>query len=256
MGTFLTDAVVPSSAVMHSQDHVTIPTLDGSEPTLRPPQALEPSYESTYQELHKADILRIRSLVQSPNMGTFMHTDLMWASHMRVKGRRTDPRTLAPVSIAYIPWARVEDFLKGEEARSDAPSKFVCQGAPSNDKGKLLFPRWNSYSTIIRCVCNMQFVFPCVCYSVTISCQVPTVFYMPLTSIACCSPHPTGITVSMDQRTMHRTYHWLQMTCTIRNENLMPRANTYQAERGTLVHGHPRECEVRANEGDANVDLS
>ena len=256
MGSFVTNAVVHSSTVVHSEDHVLACTLDASEPTLRPPPDLEPSYESTYQELHKAEIIRIRSLVQSPNMGTFMHSDLMWASHMRVKGRRTDPRTLAPVSVAYIPWARVEDFVKGEEARSDAPSKFVCQGVPSRDKGKLLFPRWNSYSDILRCACNMQFVFMRACYSVTQSCQVPTVFYMALTSITCCSPHPTGITVSMDQMTMRRTYHWLQMTCYRRNENLMSRANSYQVERGTQVHGHPRGCEDRANEGGANVGLS
>ena len=29
--------------------------------------------------------------------------------------------------------------MKGEETRIDSPCKFVCQGAPSHDKGKLLF---------------------------------------------------------------------------------------------------------------------
>ena len=206
MGSFVIDAVVHSPIVMHSEDHALVHAEHGSEPTLCPRQHMEPSYESTYQEVHKVEIHRIRSLVQTPNIGTFMHTDVTWTNHMRVKGRRTDPRTLAPVSVAYIPWARVEDFVKGEEARSDAPCKFVCQGAPSNGKGKLLFPRWNSYSAVIRCVCNMHFVFHCACYSVTISCQVPTLLYMSLTFSTCCSPHPTGITVNMDQMTMPRTY--------------------------------------------------
>jgi hypothetical protein len=62
--------------------------------------------------------------------------------------------THAPVSVAYIPWSRVQDFLKGEEGRPDAPYKFVCQGTPSNQEGKLAFPLWNSYSAVIRCVCN------------------------------------------------------------------------------------------------------
>ncbi len=164
------DVVVHSPIVVHSGDHVFVHAEHGSEPTFCPPQHMEPSYESTYQEVHKAEFHRIRSLVQTPHIGIFMHTDLVWTSHMRVKGRRTDPRTLAPVSLAYIPWAKVPDFVKGEEARSDAPCKFICQGAPSHDRGKLKFPRWNSYSTVRRCVCNMQLVCSCACFSVTISC--------------------------------------------------------------------------------------
>lgn len=207
MGSFVTDVVVHSPIVMHSKNHILVHTEDAQEPTLRPPQHMEPSYESTYQDLHKAEIHRIRSLVQTPNIGIFMHTDLTWTSHVRVKGRRSDPRTLTPVSLAYIPWARVEDFVKGEEARSDAPCKFVCQGAPSHEKGTLLFPRWNSYSTALRSVCNMQILCYCACYIVTIYCQSPTLLYMPLTLSTCCSPHLTGITVNMDQMIMPRTYH-------------------------------------------------
>ena len=60
------------------------------------------------------------------------------------------------LELAYIPWARVHDFVKGEEARSDAPCKFVCQGTPTNEKGKLMFPRWNSYSAIFMFACNMH----------------------------------------------------------------------------------------------------
>ena len=174
MGSFVTNADVHSPIAMHSEDHVLVHAEHGSEPTLCLMQHMEPTYESTYQEVHKAELHRIRSLVQTPNIGTFMHTDLTWSSHMHTKGRRTDLRTQAPVSVAYIPWARVEDFVKGEEAHSDAPCKFICQGAPSRGKGKLLFPRWNSYSAIIRCVCNMQFVCYCACSSVTMPCQVPT----------------------------------------------------------------------------------
>ena len=207
MGSFVTNAVFPSPTVMHNEDDVTVNVEDASEPTLRPPLHMEPSYESTYQEVHKVEFQRIHSLVQTPNIGPFMHTDLTWASHTHTKGRRTDPRTRAPVSVAYIPWARVEDFVKGEEARPDAPCKFICQGTPSNDKGKLLFPRWNSYSAVFRCVCNMQVVFHSACSSVTKCWQVLTMFYMALTWISGSSPHPTGITVNMDQMTMQATYH-------------------------------------------------
>ena len=117
---------------------------------------MEPSYESVYQEVNKAQFDWITSLLQTPNIGTFTHTDLTWTSHMRMKGMRADPRTADTVSVAYIPWVRVQDFVEGEEARSDAPCKFVCQGTPTNGKGKLKFPRWNSYSAILRCVRNMQ----------------------------------------------------------------------------------------------------
>ena len=79
--------------------------------------------------------------------------------------------------------------------------------------------------------------------------------YMALTFTPC-YPHPTGITVNMDQMTMPRTYHWLQVTCTGRSENSMRRANSYQVERGTRVHGHLHGCEDQASEGGASVDLS
>lgn len=138
--------------VIRDGDHAT-------ERTLRTPLAVDPSYESTYREAHKGEFQRLLSLVQRPQAGAFMHSDLSWARQIRLKGRRSDPRTHAATSVAYIPWARVQDFLKGEEARPDAPCKFVCQGTPSNIQGKLAFPRWNSYSDVIRCVCNMQFQF-------------------------------------------------------------------------------------------------
>jgi hypothetical protein len=96
-----------------------------------------------------------------------MHTDLLWASHIRMKGRRSDPRTPASVSVAYIPWGRVQDFVKGEEARCDAPCKFVCQGTTSNKQGDLMFPRWNSYSAVVRCLCNMSFDQDCPFFNVT-----------------------------------------------------------------------------------------
>lgn len=128
---------------------------------------VDPSYESTYREVHKWEFQRLLSLVQNPQAGTFSHSDLSWAREIRLKGRRGDPKTHAAVSVAYIPWARVHDFLKGEEARPDAPCKFVCQGTPLNEQGKLAFPRWNSYSAVIRCVCNMQFLFHFACSNVT-----------------------------------------------------------------------------------------
>jgi hypothetical protein len=155
MGECVTDAVVQSCAALHTDLHL---ILDGHLASQRPPRmsrGLEPSYESTYQEVHKADFERLRNLVQTPEPGTFMHKDLMWAIQIHPKERRDGSRTRAPVSVAYISWVRVHDFVKGEEARIDGPYKFVCQGSPANGYGKLTFPRWNSYSAVMRCVCNM-----------------------------------------------------------------------------------------------------
>ena len=88
-----------------------------------------------------------------------MHSDLTWTRQIRLKGRWADSRTETPVSVAYIPCARVQDFVRGKEARTNAPCKFVCQGIASNEHKKLMFPRWNSYSAIIRCACNMRSKF-------------------------------------------------------------------------------------------------
>ena len=125
------------------------------------PRGLDPSYQSTFLEMHKVDLERLCALVQTPKPGTFMHKDLTWATCIRVKGRRDGPRTQNHVSVAYIPWVRVHDFVKGEEARIDGPCKFICQGTVSNQQGKLTFPRWNSYSAVLRCVGNMYFELHC-----------------------------------------------------------------------------------------------
>ena len=157
MGSSISGAVVHGSAGLHAQ----LPAVEygqhAAEETHGLIRAVQPSYESTYRQKHNEDLDRLRSLVQRPHAGTFMHTDLMWASHIRVKGGRSDPRTPASVSVAYIPWERVLDFVKGEEARFDGPCKFVCQGITSNKQGELMFPRWNSYSAVIRWFCNMSF---------------------------------------------------------------------------------------------------
>ena len=144
-----------SSPTMAGMLHILESGKQGAPETLGPMHGEGPSYDSTYQEVNKQELDRLRSCVQRPQPGSFMHADLMWATHIRQTGRRSDPRTPAPVSIAYIPWVRVEDFLKGEEGRPDAPCKFVCQGKTSNKPGALMFPRWNSYSSLIRCLCNM-----------------------------------------------------------------------------------------------------
>ena len=70
------------------------------------------------------------------------------------KGRRDSPMTHALVSVTYILWAKVFDFVKGKETRTDGPCKYVFWGTPLNQHGKLMFPRWNSHSAIMRCVCN------------------------------------------------------------------------------------------------------
>ena len=139
-----------SYAELLSQVHVVIDGNHGNEQSNRMPLGVDPSYESTYQEVHKQDLERLRNCVQKPEAGTFTHTDLLWASHIRMKGRKSDPRIPASVSVAYIPWGRVQDFVKGEEARTDGPCKFVCQGTTSNKEGGLMFPRWNNYSAVIR----------------------------------------------------------------------------------------------------------
>lgn len=167
--------------VLRNGDH-------GTEQTLCMPLAVHPSYESTYREAHKGEFQRLRSLVQTPHAGNFMHTDLSWARQIRVKGRRSDPRTHTAVSVAYIPWARVHDFVEGEEARSDAPCKFVCQGTPSNKQGKLAFPRWNSYSAVIRCVRNLQFEFHSACCNVTTLKLQCGISYLTIPSITFCLP--------------------------------------------------------------------
>jgi hypothetical protein len=172
MGPSVTDAVVHSCQGLQTQMHSLQNGMLAEEQTHGLMQAMQPSYESTYQEVHKQDLERLRSCVQRPEPGTFMHTDLLWASHIRMKGRRSDPRTPASVSVAYIPWGRVQDFVKGEEARCDAPCKFVCQGTTSNKQGDLMFPRWNSYSAVVRCLCNMSFDQDCAFFNVTTFKQV------------------------------------------------------------------------------------
>ena len=160
----------------------------GTEQTLRMPLDVDPSYESTYREAHKGEFQRLSSLVQRPEAGTFMHTDLSWGRQIRVKGRRNDPRTDALVSVAYIPWARVQDFVKGEEARTDAPCKFVCQGTSSNEQGTLATPRLYNYSAVIKCVCNLQFEFHSACCNVTTPKLQCGILYLTIPSITCCVP--------------------------------------------------------------------
>ena len=152
MGDCVCDAVVESSSALDTHAHLLSHEHVASQRPPCMPSGLEPSYASTYQEVHKAELQWLRGLVQTPEQGTFMHKDLTWAIQIRAKGRRDGPRTQDNVSVAYIPWVRVLDFVKGEEARVDGPCKFVCQGTPSNQQGKLTFPRWNSYSAIMRCV--------------------------------------------------------------------------------------------------------
>ena len=117
-----------------------------------------------------------------------MHTNLTWARQIRLKGREIDSRAHAPVLVAYIPWAKIQDFVKGEEARIDGPCKFVCQGTPSNKHGKLTFPHWNNYSAIINCVCNKQIEFHYACCNVTTLKHVCGLHVMTLPSTNCCSP--------------------------------------------------------------------
>jgi hypothetical protein len=94
MGSSVAAVVLHSSTELHGAGHVT------SDRMLL---HVDPSYESTYQEAHKGEFKRLRSLVQISQPGAFMHNDLTWTRHTRLKGRRSDSRTETPVSVAYIP---------------------------------------------------------------------------------------------------------------------------------------------------------
>ena len=66
MGDCVVHAVVKSCVALHNDVHLLVdghPTSNQAHRTLR---GLQPSYESTYQEVHKADFERLRSLVQTP----------------------------------------------------------------------------------------------------------------------------------------------------------------------------------------------
>ena len=69
MGSSVAGVVLHSESELHSGGHVT---------SHRMPLGVDPSYESTYQEAHKGDFERLRSLVQIPQARTFMHSDLTW----------------------------------------------------------------------------------------------------------------------------------------------------------------------------------
>ena len=158
-------AVVHNSLGLLNQSQVLHNGKHSSEQTNGLMDVVQPTYESTYQQEHELE--RLHSCVQRPPGGTFKHTDLAWDRHIRVKRMGSDPRSAVPVSVAYIPWSRVDDFVKGEEARTDAPCKFICQGVTSHKHGDLRFPRWNSFSDVIRCLCNMSLDHLSACSNVT-----------------------------------------------------------------------------------------
>ena len=159
MGSFVVAAVLNSCTELHSVGHNLGDGNPGGERTHCMPVGQDPTYESTYRETHKGEFERVRSLVQRPGAGTFMHQGLTWARQIGLKGKGTNSTTHAPVLVAYIPWERAQDFVKGKEVRTDVHCKFVCKGSPSNKHGKLTFPRWNNYSAIFRCVCNKRSEF-------------------------------------------------------------------------------------------------
>ena len=73
-----------------------------------------------------------------------------------------------------------------------------------------------------------------------------------------CLPHllsASGITASMGQMTMPRTYQLLQTKCTRRNESSTPKANLFQMERVTQVLALLPGCGDLGNEGVANAVL-
>ena len=82
MGNCVTYAVVKSCVALHNNVHLLAdghPTSDQAHCTLH---GLEPSYESTYQEVHKANFQRLCGLVQTPEPNTFIHMDLTGATQI------------------------------------------------------------------------------------------------------------------------------------------------------------------------------
>ena len=94
MGDCVAHAVVKSCVALHNDVHLLAdghPTSDQIHCTFC---GLEPSYESTYQDVHKADFQRLRGLVQTPEPDIFMHMDLTWATHILPKGGGLVPRLM------------------------------------------------------------------------------------------------------------------------------------------------------------------
>lgn len=63
MGSFVIDDVVHSSVELHSEPHVLLDGKHVTKPTHRPLQGVEPSYESTYQEVHNAKFEQLHTFV-------------------------------------------------------------------------------------------------------------------------------------------------------------------------------------------------
>ena len=66
MGDCVTHTVVKSCAALHNDVHLLAdghPTSNQTHGTLC---GLQPSYESTYKKVHKANFERLRGLVQTP----------------------------------------------------------------------------------------------------------------------------------------------------------------------------------------------
>ena len=137
MRDYVTDVVVKSCVASHNDVHLLAdghPTSNQAHCTF---YGLEPSYKSTYQEVHKADFEWLRGLVQTPKSYSFMHMDLTWATQIRAKGRRDSPKNHAPISVLYIPWARMHDFVKGEEALVPASLSVMAFHQTNNSGGAL-----------------------------------------------------------------------------------------------------------------------
>lgn len=63
MSDHVTDAVIQSCAELHSDLHLLPNGHPGSKRAHRMSRGLEPSYEFTYQEVHKADFEQLSNLV-------------------------------------------------------------------------------------------------------------------------------------------------------------------------------------------------
>ena len=88
--------------------------------------------------------------VQSPPIGSFDAAKLQWEA-------RADPREkYQALFIAYIPWERTQDFIEGENNRSNAPTNFKVEWTKNRKPNTLKRPNEDSYLRLTGYVCYLK----------------------------------------------------------------------------------------------------
>ncbi len=80
--------------------------------------------------------------MQHPHLKVFTHEELIWTVDFRFGVHK--------VKTTYIPSNQLQDFINGEEQHNDANCKFTCQHLQRNERGKLLYPHWDSYLEVSK----------------------------------------------------------------------------------------------------------